>query len=92
MKRIIGVSLSALVLSVLAAPNAHAIRPELLPTFNQPAQSIDRVQEAKPEAKLDVIGMKPEQTQPAMKAEKPAQTEQSTFEYFERLYLDTYGS
>jgi hypothetical protein len=92
MKRIIGVSLSALVLSVLAAPNAHAIRPELLPTFNQPTQSIDRVQETKPQPKLDVIGMKPAQTQSAMKAEKPAQTDESTFELFEQLYHDTYGS
>jgi hypothetical protein len=92
MKRIIGVGLTALVFSVLAAPSAHAIRPELLPTFNQPTQSVDRVQETQPQPKLDVIGMQAEQAKPTMKAEKPAQTNKSSFEYFERLYLDTYGS
>jgi hypothetical protein len=92
MKRIIGVGLTALVFSVLAAPSAQAIRPELLPTLNQPTQSLDRRQDTEPQPKFEVIGMQATQPQPATKTEKPAQTEDSSFEYFERLYHDTYGS
>jgi uncharacterized GH25 family protein len=92
MKRIIGLGLSALALSVFAAPHAQAIRPELLPVANQSVQTVERTQNTESQPQVNVAKMKPAQTQPEMKTEKMPQPQESTFEYFERLYKNTYGS
>jgi hypothetical protein len=91
MKRFIGTGLFVLVLSTLAVPSAHAIRPELLPAPNQITQVKD-VQTAQTQPTAAPIAMKPAQANPATQAEKMTQSEDASFEHFEQLYHDTYGS
>ncbi|MBF2027730.1 MAG: hypothetical protein IGS48_13355 [Oscillatoriales cyanobacterium C42_A2020_001] len=93
MKRLLASVISTLVLSTLVAPNAQAIRPELLPermhpTFSNEAavkqESIQRVEVKKEQA------TKPAQT-PNVEMEQPASNTPS-FVDFERIYLDKFGS
>lgn len=94
MKRIIVATLSTLVLSTLVAPGAKAIRPELLGHPVQSTISEETVPTSAFEMKLEPIGrasVTPDQKATADKV-KPQQIEEPSFEYFEKIYREKYGS
>ena len=99
MKRMITASLFTLVLSTLFVPTAHALRPELRTEPIQETVSSDRTI-GMPAAKTPVTSAEDTENKASMLT-KDQQTPQEktfnrfkpgSFEYFERLYLDRYGS
>lgn len=94
MKRLLASVASTLVLSTLVAPNAQAIRPELLPERMHPTFSSEAVIKQELTQPVEVKkeqAVKPAQT-PAAEMKQPASGNTPSFEYFERIYLEKFGS
>lgn len=94
MKRIIVATLSTLMLSTLVAPGAEAIRPEL---SGRPVQSTvleettpAPVAERKMERIEKAVIMPNEKASPDKVQSQP--NERPSFEYFEKVYREKYGS
>lgn len=99
MNRLLLASLSTLVLTAIAAPQARAIAPESSSNFVQ--QVINHNEELRQEQAQEPQLQSPKAEQPMIKShqtnsmgkgEKNTAIESLGFEYFERQYLDRYGS
>ena len=98
MKRLILASLSTLVLTAIAAPQAHAIAPESSSNFVQQVinhnEELRQEQAQEPQLQPQKVEqpMIKSRINPISKDEKSILTETPGFEYFERQYLDHFGS
>lgn len=101
MNRIFSTIFATSVLSLVVAPNAHAIRPELIPKYSQLPEGVEQtkpMQSQIMESQTMQNQMMPPKPEPSVNAEpqlmQPGQQSvepENSFRSFERFYRDRFG-